>query len=624
MKRRYAWILVVLFLLLTGGVVDVYSQGLDFSSFMPVILNVVSGISDGFTVYLPIVLKEATFTPTLTLTPTRTFTPTQTFTPTFTISPTLTFTATLTNTPTQTATSTKTATPSQTATPTKTATPSQTATITQTPSATPVTSPPLWSRTMYVNTDGGQVLYDKGCELGTQHQNTAGKQDAVVVLDFGSPGAHGDGSLGTTLFGIGVLRTSEIAARVELYAQGYYVCSGTDRTSKLTLAIGTTNYGTWLATGTNARDHGRAWALMVNDVNTWLVQQGYAGQVTAVGASDIELTWNGPGVSKAWVNGYDEVNLYDYYDYGDMAGCPSRDRQSSNCYSPWTMADVWYVAFGTPPSYPLPLIYATNGVNARQWSWLSLWSFNNKGYRMNIAGSFTQCQACLQRSSDPSCPYLNNKPAVGWQQLYDSLIIDGVSQGLRWSTDIFWLADSVNPNLCNATAAPIPGSTLEQRLVDLENGLAAENLSPDMQISLSEKIINTRLVLSQQANTIPAQKIAPLQIPQLAAPEFPVGIFNGDEGLFHPWEAAIINRWQGWDGDTRVQVFAGSFGEESQQGVIYIQRYGARGEVQAMQTVLSPRTNGALKILTVNGNQVSLQAADGSRWSFNWQTGIFE
>lgn len=618
MKRRYTWILVVLFLLLTGGVVDVYSQGMDFTSFMPVVLNLVSEISDSFTVYLPIVLKEATFTPTLTLTPTRTFTPSQTFTPTFTITPTLTSTPTRTNTPTQTAT------PTRTNTSTQTATPSQTATITQTPSLTPVTSPPLWSRTMYVNTDGGQILYDKGCELGIQHKNTAGKQDAVVVLDFGSPGAHGDGTLGTTLFGIGVLRTTEIADRVKLYAQGYYVCSGTDRESKLTIGIGTTNYGTWLATGTNARDHGRAWALMVNDVNAWLVQQGYAGQVTAVGASDIELTWNGPTVSKNWVNGYDEVNLYDYYDYGDMAGCPSRDRQTSVCYSPWTMADVWYVAFGTPPSYPLPLIYATSGVNARQWSWLSLWSFNNKGYRMDFVGSFTQCQACLQRSSDPTCPYLNNKPAVGWQQLYDSLIIDGVSQGLRWSTDIFWLADAVNPALCNGTTASIPGSTLEQRLIDLENGLAADNLSPDMQINLSEKIINTRLVLEQQANTIPAEKIAPLQIPQLATPEFPVGIFAGDEGLFHFWEAAIINRWQGWDGDSRVQVFAGSIGEDTQQGVIYIQRYGAGGEAQALQTFLSPGANGALEILAVNGNHVSLQAADGSHLLFNWQTGIFE
>ena len=266
MKRRLLWILLVVMVFLAGGVMRVFSQ------------------SVGTILYLPVVFNMATWTPTLTMTPTRTFTPTMTFTPTFT------FTSTYTSTP------------------TKTFTPSPSPTITKTATATPVTSPPLWSRTAYINTDGGQVIYNLGCEKGTVDKNTAGKQDSVVLLDFGSP-ATNNIEYGTSLFGIGFLRTTEIATRAQLYAQGYFVCSGTDRESQLTLAIGTTNYGTWLTLGTNSRDHGRAWATMVNDINTWLVQNGYAGQVTAVGASDIELTWNSPIFSKAWVNGYDETNL---------------------------------------------------------------------------------------------------------------------------------------------------------------------------------------------------------------------------------------------------------------------------------------------------------------------------
>ena len=300
MKRRLFWILLVVIIFLAGGVIRVFSQ------------------SVGQTLYLPVIFKMGTWTPTFTMTPTKTFTPTMTFTPTFTLTPT--FTSTPTNT----------ITPSRTSTLTSTFTPSSSPTITKTASATPVTSPPLWSRTAYINTDGGQVIYNLGCEKGTVDKNTTGKQDSVVLLDFGSP-ATNNLDYGTSLFGIGFLRTTEIAMRAQLYAQGYYVCSGTDHTSQLTLAIGTTNYGTWLTQGNNARDHGRAWATMVNNINTWLVQNGYAGQITVVGASDIELTWNSPTYSKAWVNGYDETNLFDVYDYGDMAGCPSRDRPTSVC-----------------------------------------------------------------------------------------------------------------------------------------------------------------------------------------------------------------------------------------------------------------------------------------------------
>ena len=63
---------------------------------------------------------------------------------------------------------------------------------------------------------------------------------------------------------------------------------------------------------------------MVNRANDWLAQEGHAHLVEFAGANDIELGWNGPRVSKAWVRGYDSVAEWPYYDYGDAAGCPPR------------------------------------------------------------------------------------------------------------------------------------------------------------------------------------------------------------------------------------------------------------------------------------------------------------
>ncbi len=149
--------------------------------------------------------------------------------------------------------------------------------------------------------------------------------------------------------------------------------------------------------------HGVAWARMVNDVNSWLKASGYASQVHAVGANDIELSWAGPVISIAWVNGYDSVNLYDYYDFGTLDGCAIRaDPNRTTCGNGWTRETAWYKAYGTRPGFPIPEIYLNNGYNAQQWALLSLYSVNAKGYPIEFPGVLTQYQACIQ--SPGQCP----------------------------------------------------------------------------------------------------------------------------------------------------------------------------------------------------------------------------
>jgi len=257
-------------------------------------------------------------------------------------------------------------------------------------------------------TTNPQALYNIGCDKGKQDKNLAGKQDMVVVLDFGAPTNDSSG-VGADLFGKGPVTTAKIASAVEQFGVGYLACTGTDQDSHLRIGIGTSNYGDEINFTT-----GRGWAYMVNNVNAWFISKGYFARVDAVGASDIELSWNKPDPTTLdWADGYDSVNSYDFYDYGDLAGCPTAKYYYWTCNNSWTQEYIWYVSFGLGASYPLPLIYAENGINAQQWAYLSLYAYKNKGARMEFKGAFTQWQACEQYP-DGCGSGLDNTPAQGW------------------------------------------------------------------------------------------------------------------------------------------------------------------------------------------------------------------
>jgi len=274
--------------------------------------------------------------------------------------------------------------------------------------------------------------YSLGCALGARDYNLPGTQDSIVVLDFGKP-VFQNGLHGTSLFSFSFASTAQIAAAAEQFGQGYWECSASDTLSQLQLAVGTTNFGSQVT-----YQHGLAWAQMVNAVGAWLIAEGFSSQVTAAGANDMELAWNSPTVTRAWVDGYDSANQWRLYDYGAAEGCPPYGNCGTSSHPEWTQEDVWYIAWGAPPSWPLPEIYLTNGGNAAQWYNLSLYAYLNHGLRMDISGSLTQYQACQQRGCIQA---VANTPEQGWTQLWTKLHSDARTiQDLRWSADIKWLS----------------------------------------------------------------------------------------------------------------------------------------------------------------------------------------
>lgn len=303
------------------------------------------------------------------------------------------------------------------------------------------TSPP-YTTSWYMKTVDATTLYNMGCALGTHDKNTPGTQDNVVILDYGQPWVQ-NSTYGTLMWKTGggtqFVTTTQIANAAEQFGKGYWVCTGSaDTTSQLYLAIGTSNYGGYVNSG-----HGTAWAQMVNLVNSWFSTYGYTSQVKARGAIDIELEWNSPSVTRTWVDGYTSAWQYPFYNFGDASGCPSPTYPNWDCgtsqYPGWTSEDVWYVSWGASPAYPLPEIYRTDGLNAGQWYYLSLYSYTNHGGRMTLMGAVTQYQACQQRGG---CTGTNNTPSQGWSQLWDALNADTrTAQSLRWSTDMKWYGE---------------------------------------------------------------------------------------------------------------------------------------------------------------------------------------
>jgi hypothetical protein len=285
------------------------------------------------------------------------------------------------------------------------------------------------ARSLYIRTTRRSVLHGQGCLQAREVKASQGQlKDILVVMAFGRPMRSGNRD-GVSLFGAGFRDTGAVGRAAHAYVQGYLGCIHDSGQARLRLALGTSNYGRQVS-----YRHGRAWGEMVNQANEWLSAQGAWPEVEIAGASDIELGWNGPVISKLWVKGYDSVAKWPFFDFGDAGGCPPK----GDCLGAWTQEDVWYVAWGAETALPLPQIYTSTGSQAEQWYRLSLYAFRHHGNRMHIAGVLSQQTACRQ-SSDP-CWGINNSPERAWSQLWHALNRDRrTAQNLAWSTDFRWV-----------------------------------------------------------------------------------------------------------------------------------------------------------------------------------------
>jgi hypothetical protein len=472
---------------------------------------------------------------------------------------------------------------------------------------------PLTATSYYMDTVDSATLYGLGCLLGQRDLGLAGTQDSIVVLDFGKP-VEQSGTYGVSLFSFSFASTSQIGAAAQNYIQGYWDCSGNDTTSQLRLALGTSNYGSQVTS-----QHGAAWAQMVNGVGNWLISTGYATQVKVAGANDMELSWNSPTVTRAWMDGYDSINDWRHYDYGAAEGCPPYGDCGTSSHPEWTSEDVWYLAWGAPPAYSLPEIYLTSGGNAQQWYNLSLYGSLNHGIAMTIDGALTQYQACQQRGCIPA---VANTPEQGWTQLWTALHNDSrTAQDLPWSADIKWLDVSAGAPFGVPSAAPSPEAA---ELRQIQEALAGPVDAPTRN-SLEEKaaLIANEQEAQAQAQAVGALKPtgAPGALPSAAPEQRPTGIFEDVIGPFSPQEMIVTNAWQDRVNGQWVQVYAGASADDPTQGLVAVLVQPLSASTGSLHA--TPSRAGAVRITSAHGSLLTLTAEDGSIFVFDASTRQF-
>ncbi len=228
--------------------------------------------------------------------------------------------------------------------------------------ATPAQPAP--DASFYMNTTSTSTAYTLGCNQGKY--DASHSQSSMVILDFGGQLANGSGTdeIGNQF----TFSNSQIESIVVSFGQGYYVCTGSDTTTTVTIGVGTNSsyYDVSYAGG-------QAWGNLVNSIVSTVVNDGYNTQVDITGANDIEPGFSTPSAAISWSQGYASVTSYNYLDYGSADGCPASSDGNGACNNGWDQYDVWYVSYGSPPALATPEIYYQ--VNANQWQEVSLYGY---------------------------------------------------------------------------------------------------------------------------------------------------------------------------------------------------------------------------------------------------------
>lgn len=496
---------------------------------------------------------------------------------------------------------------------------------------------PLASDSLYITSLDSTTLFNQGCALGSRDLNLSGKQDSVAILHFGYPRMVNNQFGARLYYPASAATVDQIAAAVEQFGNGYWYCVGADFESHLRIGIGTSNYGGSIYSLVTY-GHGQAWARMVNQVNDWFknsCERGCDGQVDAVGASDIELSWNDYATSIDWLNGYDSTNNYPLYNFGAIPGCPTFAIPGAQCGGGgyyWSKEQVWMVTYGLNPVFPMPEIYRTDGVNAQQWYLMSVYSYTAHGAKMQFIGPMSQFQACLQRGG---CGGINNTAAQAWKQLYNLLNGDARTAGeaMPYVTDILWLNEPIayaaQPQF-QPQARQISTFSGEQYVQDLQAALENDQLSAADRSSLEEKSTLAQQLSIQTANglTAPgpktntqAQILAPM-LSSSAALALEEEILEGSEGLVHTWEASVQNLWEGQRAGIYYQVLAGALADDPGQGLLLVIETTAAGQ-RSQQLYLTAEKVGRLRILDVQETRLSLTAGNGSKLIFDLETRTF-
>lgn len=294
------------------------------------------------------------------------------------------------------------------------------------------TTPPHYAHGWYINnpdTSTYGAVYQMGYNDGIRDNRNC--TNAAVILDFGqvyykSGGSYGGYGTSTFASGNPFISDSVIVQVVERYADGWW--HGVGSCPKVHIIIGLNNYAECRNGGScNISTAGYQWGNVVNDVETWLFNQGWTGQINAYSGADMEQPANAPGnyywdcatKTKSFVDGFNGHNPSgaQFFDFG-TAWAPD-DYPTSGC---WAKSDVYHVAYGASANYPQPEIYT----GAALTSWTTL------GYTMTYQGVLTDCNQADEITGNTCYSSNAYSPTYAWQQLWSKI----TQSSLDYATNI--------------------------------------------------------------------------------------------------------------------------------------------------------------------------------------------
>jgi hypothetical protein len=264
-------------------------------------------------------------------------------------------------------------------------------------------SPHAWTRSHYVGNSSGSAMGRLGC----YNSDVSGR----ATLFFGAPTAVG-GAHGATLWGGADRTVGQIGELVKDFIRGFAWCRRGGQ--QVLVGMGTSNSAfdrradDWLV------GHGRAWAEVVRSVDDW-VTQTYPGLARVYGAWDAEPSWSTYDKAEMWMQGYNGVpGRRPVHTHFSADGCPRNSSDGGACNNGWNQHHLWRLSWEYDVSLPMPQIYATSGVNARQWQKIAEYGARHRGNGIVFGGAMTQWGACSQVGG---CHLTNNMPHEAHNQL---------------------------------------------------------------------------------------------------------------------------------------------------------------------------------------------------------------
>jgi len=221
---------------------------------------------------------------------------------------------------------------------------------------------PSTTRSYYEHNTDATTLYNQGCNAGNA------RQTGVAILDFGRPAYNGS-QYGTIDFGGHFDGPGAVRSAAENYASGFWDCTPINGPF-MSIAIGTNNSCSTCSSYAvpNFTGAGAAWAYNVIALNNYITSPpSFASQEDGTGADDLEPAWSTYTKAGNFVDGYNNVTTWAFWDYGS----------AETGY--WTLGQEYHLAYGAADDFPFPEIYYSG--QAPEWEQISLWgaSYGNYG-----------------------------------------------------------------------------------------------------------------------------------------------------------------------------------------------------------------------------------------------------